>query len=138
MTSAPALLWPALAQVLWTFVVFAILGVRRYEAIRDHLVDTRRYGLDDDAWPPKARAAGNNLRNQFESPVLFYALCLIGTLAGASGAVVGVAWLYVATRVVHTAIHVTANVVPVRGAVFALGGVALFVMLVLVALKLAQ
>jgi hypothetical protein len=78
--------------------------------------------LGNDAWPDAAKQWGNNFSNQFETPVLFYALCLAATLAGATGWVMtALAWAYVATRVGHTLIHTGANDVRMRFNVFLVG-----------------
>ncbi len=47
------------------------------------------------------------MHNQFETPILFFALLAIATFVGATVLMVTLAWSYFATRVVHTAIHTT-------------------------------
>jgi len=49
---------------------------------------------------------------------------------------VGLAWAYVGTRVVHSLIQATRNVIPIRFAVFAVGSMLLLVLLVRSALQL--
>jgi hypothetical protein len=49
---------------------------------------------------------------------------------------VALAWTYVASRVVHSFVQATRNVIPVRFALFTLGSIVLFVLLVRTALKL--
>lgn len=105
-----SLLYPALAQILWTLIVILLAGRARIAAIRAKDVTIGQVALSNDAWPKRARAFGNNMNNQFETPVLFYALCGIATYAGATGGIMtGLAWLYVATRVIHTLIHTGGN-----------------------------
>ena len=73
--------------------------------------------------------ASDNFRNLFEVPVLFYALCAV--LASAQHVspffVIG-AWLYVALRCIHSAIHLTYNRVTHRFAVYVLSTAVLFVL----------
>ena len=67
----------------------------------------------------------------------FYALALAAQLAGAADATnVTLAWAYVGSRVVHSLVQATRNVIPVRFAVFALGSVLLMILLVRTALQL--
>ena len=65
--------------------------------------------------------------NQFETPVVYFALIMLAMEVGATGyAMALLAWLYVATRVIHTFIHIGPNRLPVRGAVYGIGIIALF------------
>ena len=70
--------------------------------------------------------AADNFRNLFETPVLFYALaaCAVGAAHVPPWLLLG-AWLYFASRVIHTIIHCTYNNVMHRLAAYALGFVLL-------------
>jgi hypothetical protein len=64
-------------------------------------------------------------------PVIFYALCVYTHLVGVwDGLNVGLAWAYVAIRIVHSLIQVTTNFVPLRFAVFNLGSIVLAIIAV--------
>jgi hypothetical protein len=116
------LLLPAMAQILWTFVVFGILFRTRRAAIQARAVRLRDVAVSGETWPEPARLAANNLANQFETPVLFYALIAIAIQAGATGWIMtSLAWAYVATRVVHTMIHTGSNAIKWRAGAFAVG-----------------
>ena len=68
----------------------------------------------------------DNFRNLFETPVLFYALCLgMAITQSVTPAMFAAAWAYVALRVLHSAIHCTYNRVMHRFAAFAAGFVLL-------------
>ena len=60
---------------------------------------------------------------------------LLGGAADATN--VGLAWAYVATRVAHSFVQATRNVIPVRFMVFSLGSILLMILLVRTALHLA-
>lgn len=127
------LVYPALAQIIWTFVVALIMYRARADAVRAREVRISQIALSQEAWPPKARAAANNFSNQFETPVLFFALSAIAVFIGATGWVMTLlAWIYVASRVVHTFIHIGANNVLTRVKVFGVGMAALFGMLLVI------
>lgn len=94
--------------------------IREMRARRIHpqsvaLTAQRAQKLDDSR-------ASDNYNHLFELPVLFYVLC---ALAIASGHIPGLlptlAWLFVATRVVHSLIQCSYNKVLHRFAVFLAG-----------------
>ena len=113
------ILLPALAQVLLTMVLYGALALAKAKATRSGLVDLDRRALHDDAWPENVRKINNNIRNQFELPVLFYVLTILLWQLGETGVVAqSLAWLFVASRVVHAYIHTGSNYVPARRRVF--------------------
>ena len=80
-------------------------------------------------WPEDAAKCAANYSNQFELPVLFYAVVAFALIAkGADLLMIVLAWLFVLTRVVHAAIHVGPNKVRYRSPVFALGYVIVAIM----------
>ncbi len=123
------LIYPTLAMIFWIFVVGVILGFRRKAAFTSGAVRPGDVTVSTERYPVPARLAGANFTNQFETPVIFFALIMIAMETGATGYVMAVlAWLYVATRVLHTLIHVGPNRLPLRGAVYGVGIIALFCM----------
>lgn len=113
---------PLLAQMLLTVGMFGLLAVRKAQAVRLKTVNLKHAGLDHSAWPDEVVKVSNNIANQFESPVLFYVACLtLFQLNAVSAVVLVLAWLYVATRLVHGVVHVRSNHVPSRLRAFAAG-----------------
>lgn len=128
---------PVLVQVLLTLGVYVALIKAKLAAKAAGTVDTKRSPLHDDAWPEGVMKINNNIRNQFEVPVLFY------VLAGAFWAVdaVGVpamvlAWAFVLSRLAHAWIHVTSNYVPNRRRMFTVGWFIVLAMAVLLGWEL--
>jgi hypothetical protein len=119
-----AILYPVFAQVLLTVVVYLLLLTARSRAIR---AAGRQRGSGDIAmgryaWPENAEKRAHNQRNQFELPVLFYAVAAFALIVGAVDlTLVALAWAFVASRVVHAAIHIGPNKVRWRGPAFVLG-----------------
>lgn len=75
-------------------------------------------------------------KNLFEIPVLFYALALYLFVTRQVDAVdLDAAWIFVAFRVAHSAIHCTINIVIVRFYIYALSTLALWFMLLRAALQ---
>jgi hypothetical protein len=117
-----ALVWPALAQILWTLLVMLAAGRARVAAVRAGEVRLSAIALSGEVWPEHVKKLGNNMNNQFETPTLFYALVLLAMLQDATGWPMAVlAWLYVASRVAHSAVHATSNDVRLRFRIFGFG-----------------
>ncbi|HSN81959.1 MAG TPA: MAPEG family protein [Polyangiales bacterium] len=115
------LLWPLVAHVLLVLWLFIRLGQVKDRARASGLIDPTVTALDNDAWPEDVRKVANNMRNQFQVPVLFYVLVLVLFARGSVDLwALGLAWLFVASRFVHTYIHIGANYVPNRTRVFKL------------------
>jgi hypothetical protein len=116
------LLAPIIALVLWSLVMCAWLYATRIPAIvRGKIVyDPQRPNEAFHAQlPPEVRWKADNYNNLMEQPTLFYAVALTLALAGADGALnLGLAWLYVALRVVHSLIQATINIIMLRFTVF--------------------
>ncbi|UXI70184.1 MAPEG family protein [Tahibacter amnicola] len=127
------ILLPALAQVLLTIAVYVRLAAAKAKAVREGQVDPERRGLYDDAWPASVQKVNNNIRNQFEVPVLFYVLTIMLWQLGTTGPLAqALAWLFVGSRIVHAYIHTGSNIVPVRRKVFMAGCAIVVAMTVLV------
>ena len=123
------LIYPALAQILWSFVVLVIIFRRRKQAFANREVGLADIAVSTERYPDSARLAAANFSNQFETPVLFFALILIAIHVGATGYVMAaLAWAYVATRVVHTLVHTGTNSLKQRALIFAVGIACLFFM----------
>jgi hypothetical protein len=70
------ILWPLLAQIGWTFLLYAWLTVARQRAVTRGIVDYGCFVLGRDE-PREIARITRNLTNQFELPVIFYALVVL-------------------------------------------------------------
>ena len=131
---------PVLALVGWTFVMWVWMYATRIPAMQRAKIDMAelsRTGAKLEL-PPEVSRVADNYNHLHEQPTIFYALALATQLAGAADPVnVGLAWAYVGSRVVHSLVQATRNVIPVRFAVFSLGSVLLMILLLRTALRLA-
>jgi hypothetical protein len=126
-----AILYPVFVQVFLTLAVLLLLAVARARAIR--AMDRQRgnpdLALGRAHWPEDATKRAANFRNQFEVPVLFYAVVAFALLTRAADfPMVVLAWAFVLTRLVHAAIHIGPNKVRWRTPAFALGFLAVTIM----------
>ena len=117
---AHALVYPMFAMVLLTVSTLARLFFSRLGAVRAGLVNPRFFQIYQGGAEPEASAKlARHFVNLFEAPTLFYVACLAAIATEQSGAwLVGLAWLYVGARLVHTIIHTGANVLNYRIAAY--------------------
>ncbi len=131
-----AIFWPMIGHVLLVFIIYALLAVRRKEAVTSGSVKISQF-RENRSEPEQSVFVRNALANQFELPVLFHVACLaLYVTAGAGALVLVVAWLFTISRYVHTAIHVTSNRIRYRQPAFIAGFVMVLVLWVLLALHL--
>jgi hypothetical protein len=126
-----AILYPVFVQVLLVVVVGVLMAAARARAIKT--MDRQR-GNPDLAmgrvdWPDDAAKRAANYHNQFQAPVLFYAVVAFALITkGADTLMLVLAWLFVLTRIFHAAIHIGPNKVRWRSPAFALGFLILMLM----------
>ncbi len=126
-----AILYPVFVQVLLTLGIYGLLLSARARALRaaNRARGNADLAMGRFAWPDEAQKVANNQRNQFELPVLFYAVVAFALIVrGADLLMVILAWAFVITRVVHAAIHIGPNKVRWRGPAFTAGAIILLVM----------
>ena len=115
---AHGLMLPALALILWSLVIWAWMVPTRLAAMSAAKLPARE-GAHTDALaeklPSGVRAISDNYNHLMEQPTLFYAACVIAEVIGEADALnIGLAWGYVAIRVVHSLIQNLGNSVPLR------------------------
>lgn len=125
------MLTPMLVLMLLVIFLFGLLAVRKVRAKNANLVDLKKTALDNSAWNDEVVVVSNNIANQFETPILFYALCLLVMQSGVSDTLfISLAWLYVALRYLHAYVHISSNFVPVRMKIFAASLIVLLVIMI--------
>jgi hypothetical protein len=93
---------PVIIQVFLTLFVYLRLMQVKKRAAKEGRVDRVRIALRDDAWPDYVIQVNNNIRNQFELPVLFYLLATVLWLLDAvHGVAIAAATVFVVSRIVH-------------------------------------
>jgi hypothetical protein len=126
--TASLLLWPMLAQIAWTVMLYAWLTVLRLQAVKRGEVDYACFVLGRDE-PRNVARVTRNLANQFELPMIFYAVVVLLVAVGRVTLVdVAAAWVFVAGRVIHTLVQTLTDNVPLRGQVFMINFLAAMVL----------
>jgi hypothetical protein len=127
--SIQSVLAPVFVQVLLTFWLLIWTGRARFAAARAGAVRVGDIALGQRSWPAPVQQVSNAFANQFELPVLFYALTALALLTRkADLAFVVMAWIFVLTRIGHAAVYATTNTVMRRFQVFLAGALVLMAM----------
>lgn len=134
-----AIFAPVMAMMLLTLLVWCYMYSKRIPFIRGSNFGPGELTPLELARrsPPAVSNPSDNLKNLFELPVIFYALCLILFVTGrVDRFFVAAAWVFVVLRVLHSAVHCTVNVILLRFAIYAVASLALWVMVVRTALQM--
>ena len=121
---------PVAAQAFLTLGVLLVLAVRRQQSLKADGKTPEDMVLANDAdWRRPAEFASRNFKNQFELPVLFYAVCaflLIARLVDTTQ--MALATLFVLSRFVHAGFHLAGGRVINRGLAYLVGFAAIALM----------
>lgn len=131
---ANALLGPLLGMMALTMAVWIYMYIRRIHYSVVNRIDPQRLTTPEKAAaiiPEEINNSANNLKNLFELPVLFYALCLYLYVTGSVDWIyVSAAWAFVAFRALHSLVHCTSNHVMNRFRLYMIASLALWAMLI--------
>jgi hypothetical protein len=123
------ILWPALGQVGWTFLLYAWLTVSRQAAVKRGDVKYGSFAFNRDE-PKDVARVRLNLANQFELPLFFFfAVTVLIALNRVNGIDIAASSIFVAGRVVHSLVQCLTDNVPLRGQVFLINFFAVCVLL---------
>lgn len=120
------LILPMLFHILWVAMLYVLLTVMRAPKIWG--IGTRADGTNPFAiLEPRVSA---NLSNQFEWPVLFYAICtlLIARPELFQPTYLWFAWLFVFGRIIHSVVQIFTTNIRLRGLIFTINFVAVMCM----------
>jgi len=121
---------PVLAQMMLVIFVYIALGKRKAAAIKTGWKISRETSLNNKAWPDDVIKASNNIDNQSQTPVLFYAVCfVIYSLQLVNPFSLLLASVFVAARYVHAWVHLGSNTIPLRFGSFLVSSFALMLMI---------
>ena len=131
--------WPMMALLVIPFWVLVLNGKRKANDRRSGSHDPSASAINNTAWSIPVVLTSNNLANQFQLPIVFYALCFIlAFIDGVSVVTLSLAWAFVALRWIHAYVHVTTNHIPSRFGSFVVSTILLMLLLVVTGVKLYQ
>ena len=133
-----AIFGPFFATMLLTLVVWVYMYIRRIRFIAMNNINPKDLAVPGALAQLSPAAVSNpsdNLKNLFEIPVLFYALALyLFVTSQVNVTYVSAAWIFVAFRVAHSAVHCTSNLMMLRFYLYVVATLAMWFMIVLAAL----
>ncbi|MDB5365372.1 MAG: hypothetical protein JWM77_1299 [Rhodospirillales bacterium] len=133
-----ALVWPAAALALLTFITLVVVGLRRSNAVKSGKLPVDYFRTYQGAEPPDdAVQAARHYENLFELPVLFYALvAILIAIPFFDVVLLALGWAFVLMRYAHATVHLGSNNVRLRFRTFTAGAALLLAMWVYAAVKL--
>ena len=129
-----ALALPLLGMMTLTMAVWVLMFVKRMSYITANKLDAQDMKTPEQVQqliPDEVAAPSHNLKNLFELPVVFYAICLYLVVAIQVDDIhYYCAWVFLVFRVIHSIIHCSYNQVMHRFAAYLISLIALWVMVV--------
>ena len=129
-----AILYPMFGMIALSCIVVILLYASRVPSLIKmwgNLQHAKHADEQRPNLPLKLRYITDNYNHIFEQPTLFYAVVIyIFLMEHTDNIHVFLAWGYVATRMIHTAIQLTTNNVSWRAAIFSISGLCLIAMIV--------
>ena len=136
--SQAAIFLPFVGTMLLTIVVWSYMYARRIPFILRNNLTPQQLTAPELARlsPPGVSNPSDNLKNLFELPTIFYAAALdLYLTQQVDGLYLVAAWVFFAFRVLHSAVHCTFNFVPLRFWLYAISALALWLMVLRIALR---
>lgn len=130
--SGTTIFQPVVALIGWTWVMWLLLYITRFNALRRLQGFSLRHAVGgapaaaDQFLPAEAQRVAHNYNHLHEQPTLFYALAVvIAYFEHGHGVNTAIAWVYVGIRIVHSLVQATSNRLVLRLPLFILGSLCL-------------
>ena len=126
-----AIFTPFVTVMLLTLIVWFYMYFRRIPFLQKSRTDLNKLTAAELARisPPAVSNPSDNLKNLFELPTLFYAVALfLFVTKQVDSAYMIAAWVFAGFRILHSAMHCTANIVLVRFWLYCISALALWFM----------
>ncbi|ANP45011.1 MAPEG family protein [Candidatus Viadribacter manganicus] len=122
---------PVVALVIWSLIMLIWLYATRIPAMSKAKVKPGEASKAQMEALPSANVA-NNYNHLMEQPTLFYAIAFSLQFLGQGDQAIniGLAWLYVVIRIVHSLVQATVNFILLRFLIFMLGSLVLMALAV--------
>ena len=131
-----AIFWPVIIQALVTLFLYIPMSSRRVASVKSGEAKASDYRLVEKE-PADVRQMTRAIANQYETPILFYAVCISAYVTQNAGTVMLVlAWAYVIIKCCHVFVQTTSNRLRIRRPIFMVSFIVLIAMWVTFALQL--
>jgi hypothetical protein len=124
---------PFAATIILTMVVWVYMYARRLQFIFSRGLDPKQMTPVELARlsPPQVSNPSDNLKNLFELPTIFYAVVLyLFATHQVDAAYLNAAWGFFAFRALHSVVHCTFNLIPLRFVLYVISAGALWFMVI--------
>ncbi|MCR9278970.1 MAG: MAPEG family protein [Pseudomonadaceae bacterium] len=125
-------LYSVLALLSWTFVMWFWMYATRIPAMLRANIDVDELSRTGAplVLPPQVSRVADNYNHLHEQPTAFYALVLCAAALGAIDDIqIGLAWAYVAVRVIHSLVQAIKNPITIRFGLFVIASAILLALL---------
>ena len=114
------IIFPMLAMVVLSFTTVVRLFFARTASVKKGSVEAGYFKTyQGKGEPERNQQLSRHFVNLFESPVLFYAVCISALAAHlATPLFQSLAWAYVVARILHAIVHTGSNKLPLRIAAY--------------------
>jgi hypothetical protein len=124
-----AILLPLFVEVILTFALLFWAAALRTRDFNSGVVRAEDIALREPNWSKRTLQVMHAFANQLELPMLFYVLTILAYITHLADLVfVVLAWVFVIFRLLHAYVHVTSNIVRLRGPLFGVSGLVLAIM----------
>ena len=120
----PPLIYPIAFYVLYIFALFLAVAFVRVRGVKSGAVPLEYFATYEGRGPPEWMVVlGRHYDNQFQVPVLFLVSCVaaLHISAGRDILVLSLSWSFIASRLLHTTVHLGGNNIVHRLTTYALG-----------------
>ena len=132
------ILWPMVLLALATLYIYVPMSKARVKSVKDGTVKAGVYKLNQGE-PEESLRFSRAIANQYESPTLFYAVCLAAYVtSNASIVMVVLAWVFALTKVAHSYVHTSSNNLRHRRPMFMVSFATLILLWLVFAVHLAD
>lgn len=117
------LLYPVAAHIAWVAFLYVLLTIVRAPAVWGVIKNKK------ENWASIEPRISANLSNQFEWPLFFHITCVLLIVMGNTDSLqLWLAWIFVAGRLIHSAVQILTNNIRLRGLVFTINFLAVLAM----------
>lgn len=117
------ILYPMAAHIAWVAFLYVLLTIVRAPAVWGVIKSKK------ENWASIEPQISANLSNQFEWPLFFHITCVLLIVMGNTDSLqLWLAWIFVAGRLIHSAVQILTNNIRLRGLVFTINFLAVLAM----------
>ena len=103
------ILWPMVLLALATLYLYIPMSKARIKSVKDGKVKAAVYRLNQGE-PEESLRFSRAIANQYETPTLFYAVCIAAYVtSNASIVMIVLAWGYALLKIAHSYVHTSTN-----------------------------